>query len=223
MVGLSDSYCVPCSGKAEPLVLLVPGLGGSGPDHWQSYWERELACERVDLGRWDDPHRNTWVNKLNLAIHRARRPVILVAHSLGCHVVAWWNEYERPGAGSPVLGALLVAPPDVEGDGVIDPRLARFAPVMRTPLPFPSIVAASRDDPYMAFGRSRRLARIWKSRFIDAGWLGHINAESGIGSWPFGQFLLRQLKSELAREPVPVRGPHHAALAAARLEIAERW
>ena len=63
---------------------------------------------------WDDPHRNTWVNKLNLAIYKAGRPVILVAHSLACHVVAWWNEYERPGADSPVLGALLVAPPEVE-------------------------------------------------------------------------------------------------------------
>src|SRR5512139_258866 len=93
----------------EPLVLLVPGLGDSGPHHWQSYWERELpAAARVELGRWDDPHRNTWVNQLNLAIHKAGRPVILVAHSLACHVVAWWTEYERPAADGPVRGALLV-------------------------------------------------------------------------------------------------------------------
>ena len=56
----------------EPLILLVPGLNDSGPDHWQSRWERNHAnAHRVDLGMWDDPHRNTWVNKLNLAIHRA--------------------------------------------------------------------------------------------------------------------------------------------------------
>ena len=77
------------SGDADPLVLLVPGLNDSGPNHWQTHWERDVpGCERVDLGRLDDPHRNTWVNKLNLAIHQAGRPVILVAHSLGCHVVA---------------------------------------------------------------------------------------------------------------------------------------
>jgi predicted alpha/beta hydrolase family esterase len=112
-----------------------------------------------------------------------------------------------------VRGALLVAPPEVEERG-LDPRLARFAPVMRTPLPFPSILAASRDDQYIGFGRARRLARIWKSRFVDAGWLGHINADSSIGNWPFGQFLLRQLKHAFEPEPVPVvRGRHHAALA----------
>ena len=190
----------PRAATAEPLVLLVPGLNDSGPDHWQSHWERERGeCARVDLGSWDDPNRNLWVNRLNLAIHRAGRPVILVAHSLACHVVAWWAEYERPAAGGPVLGALLVAPPEVEHDG-IDPRLARFAPVMPRALPFPTIVAASRDDPWIAFGRARRLARIWRSRFVDAGWLGHINADSGIRDWPFGQFLLRQLTA--AAEPL---------------------
>ena len=65
------------------------------------------GCARVELGAPDQPHRNTWVNRLNLAIHRAGRPVILVAHGLGCHAVAWWNEYERPSAEGPVQGALL--------------------------------------------------------------------------------------------------------------------
>ena len=188
----------------DPLTLLVPGLNDSGPDHWQTHWEREFEdTARVDFGSWDDPHRNSWVNRLNLAIHRAGRPVILVAHSLGCHAVAWWNEYERPDADGPVQGALLVAPPEVEDKGV-DGRLARFAPVMRTAFPFPTIVAASRNDPYIRFDRARRLARVWKSRFVDAGWLGHINAESDIHSWPFGQFLLRQLKSAIEPLAVPL-------------------
>src|SRR5690606_8449638 len=105
------------------------------------------------------------------AIHKARRPVFLVAHSLACHLVSWWSEYEQPGHDGPVRGALLVAPPEVE-KGEVDPRLARFARVLKNPLPFPSILAASRDDPYIGFDRARRLARIWKSRFVDAGWLG---------------------------------------------------
>lgn len=199
----------------DPLILLVPGLDDSGPRHWQSLWERESAdCTRVALGMWSDPQRNTWVNRLNLAIHRATRPVILVAHSLGCHAVAWWAEYERPGLGGPVAGALLVAPPDVEQDAA-DPRLARFAPVVRRALPFPSILAASRDDPFIEFGKARRLARIWKSRFVDAGWLGHINADSGIDGWPFGRFLLRQLKAQVQVPAAPLLpgGSYEAALA----------
>lgn len=186
----------------EPLVLIVPGLADAGPDpdHWQAHWERQMpGCARVELGAPDQPHRNTWVNRLNLAIHRAGRPVILVAHGLGCHAVAWWNEYERPSAEGPVQGALLVAPPDVE-HGEADSRLAGFAPVMRTPMPFPTIVAASRDDPRISFPRARRLARIWKSRFVDAGWLGQIDGGSDVRDWPFGQFLLRQLKT--AAEPL---------------------
>ncbi|MFM5907494.1 MAG: RBBP9/YdeN family alpha/beta hydrolase [Novosphingobium sp.] len=191
-----------------PLVLLVPGLNNSGPDHWQTRWERELPqSQRVELGMWDNPHRNTWVNQLNLAIHRAGRPVILVAHSLGCHAVAWWAEYERPAFGDPVVGALLVAPPDVEGHD-IDPRLKRFAPLAGGRLPFRSIVAASRNDPYATFGLAKRFARKWGSRLVDAGPIGHINASSGIGSWPYGQFLLGQLidQARPSRPPLLANG-----------------
>lgn len=204
------------SDDIEPTILIVPGLNNSGPDHWQSHWERDIEdCRRVELGDWDDPKRNKWVNRLNLAIHRTGRPVVLVAHSLGCHAVAWWNEYERPEPGGPVVGALLVAPPEVEA-GPVDPRLARFAPIMRQPFPFPTILAASRDDPYISFGRARRLARIWKSRFLDAGWLGHINADSSIGAWPFGKFLLDQLKWTIRPWQPPYQsGPNYSALAGA--------
>jgi predicted alpha/beta hydrolase family esterase len=178
---------------SEPIVLLVPGLNDSGPGHWQTRWERERDdCRRVELGRWADPIRNMWVNKLNLELQRASRPVVLVAHSLGCHAVAWWAEYEQPDYGHPVIGALLVAPPDVE-DPAADPRLRRFAPVPETELPFPAIVVASRDDPYMPIGKARKLARTWNAQFADAGYAGHINAASQMGDWPFGQFLLSRL------------------------------
>lgn len=177
----------------KPMILLVPGLNDSGPDHWQSCWERELQdCAKVDLGMWADPHRNTWVNKINLAIHKAGRPVVLVAHSLGCHAVAWWAEYERPARGSPVVGALLVAPPDVEG-AQVDLRLRRFAPFVDRRLPFDTTVVASQNDPYATFGQAKRMARKWGSRLIDAGPLGHINADSGLRNWPYGRYLLEQL------------------------------
>lgn len=188
----------PAEPSSDPLILIVPGLSNSGPGHWQSLWEQELPnCHRVDLGMWDEPHRNTWVNKLNLAIHAAKRPVILVAHSLGCHAVAWWAAYERPGIGHPVAGALLVAPPDVEGDKA-DPRLARFAPLVPTPLPFRSILAATSNDSYASFGQAKRMARKWGSRLVDAGPIGHINADSDIGDWPYGKYLLNHLLTETA-------------------------
>jgi len=189
----------------EPLVLLVPGLENSGPGHWQSIWERQRGdCERVELVMWDEPHRNTWVNQLNLAIRSADRPVVLVAHSLGCLAVAWWAQLEQPGADSRVIGALLVAPPDVDVSP-LDDRLTAFSPTPSQPLPFPSILVGSRNDPYLGYRSARRLARTWGSRFADAGSIGHINAASEIGDWPFGQFLLEQLLSA-ARPAVPAPG-----------------
>lgn len=189
--------------QQEPILLIVPGLNDSGPTHWQSIWEREHDdCSRVDLGTWDQPQRNAWVTRLNAAINAASRPVILVAHSLGCHAVAWWSELEQP-LSNKVVGALLVAPPEVE-DAPIDPRLARFAPIARTRLPFPSILVASRNDPYAGFGRAKRMARIWGSKLVDAGPLGHINASSGINDWPYGRYLLRKLVTAVTPAPTPL-------------------
>lgn len=177
----------------EPLVLTVPGLNNSGPAHWQTLWEQQRGdCRRVELGMWDKPHRNTWVNKLNLAIRNANRPVVLAAHSLGCIAVAWWAHFEGREAASRVTGALLVAPPDVDFFP-LDPRLETFAPTPGHELPFPSILVGSRNDPYMGFRTAQRLAKTWGSRFADAGASGHINADSQIGDWQFGQFLLGQL------------------------------
>jgi pimeloyl-ACP methyl ester carboxylesterase len=120
---------------ATPLVLTVPGLFNSGPGHWQTIWETQRPDTiRVDLGMWDQPHRNTWVNQLNLAIHAAGRPVVLAAHSLGCIAVAWWAMLE-PQAASLVRGALLVAPPEVDFFPR-DPRVGSFAPVPAQPRPF---------------------------------------------------------------------------------------
>lgn len=185
----------------EPLVLLVPGLDNSGPDHWQSHWERgRTDCRRVELGLWDRPHRNTWVNQLNLAIRQAGRPVVLVAHSLGCLAVAWWAQLERPGRDGPVRAALLVAPPAVD-HAPLDPRLCGFAPTPRAPLPFPALLVASRNDPYMAFPAARRLARDWRCGLVDAGRAGHINAAAGLGDWPFGQDLLARLAAGEAIAP----------------------
>jgi predicted alpha/beta hydrolase family esterase len=181
------------SGEQTPAVLLIPGLHGSGPGHWQSIWEQQFPdCTKVDLGGWDDPHRNTWINKLNLAIYRAGRPVVLVAHSLGCLVAAWWARFEQREWARPVVGALMVAPPEVDFFP-LDERLSRFAPTPNERLPFPSRLIASRDDPWIGFRTAEILARSWGSTFVDAGDVGHVNAESGLGDWSFGREQLALL------------------------------
>src|SRR5438128_2055695 len=101
--------------NGSPTILTVPGYGGSGPDHWQTIWERTRGdCHRVELGLWSSPRRNPWVTTLDQAIRTARAPVVLVAHSLGCLAVAWWAALAGQTWAWPVAGALLVAPPDVD-------------------------------------------------------------------------------------------------------------
>ena len=177
----------------RPLILTIPGLGGSGPGHWQSVWEQTRGdTVRVDLGMWDTPHRNAWVTKLDQAIRTADAPIILAAHSLGCLAVAWWAELAGQPWGWPVAGAMLVAPPDVDRTAACE-AIRGFSPTPRTLLPFPSIVVASDEDPYATVQRSFDMAREWGSHFIDIGAHGHINAESDLSAWREGQALLERL------------------------------
>jgi predicted alpha/beta hydrolase family esterase len=181
--------------KHDPLILIVPESAESSPQHWQTRWERSRAdCRRLDLGMWDAPHRNTWVNKLNLAVYRAERPVLLVGHGLGCLTIAWWAEYERPAADA-VVGALLVAPPDPDLSDA-DPRLAKFGAAPRQPLPFPAIVVASADDPGCSLPSAIALAGDWDCRFTEAGAAGHLDAASRVGDWTLGQRLLDRMLRE---------------------------
>src|SRR3546814_10263982 len=64
--------------------------------------------------------------------------VILVAHSLGCIAVAWWAALERPPFGSPLAGARLVAPPDVDTVSM-DGRLTAFGPAPKYCCLFPPL------------------------------------------------------------------------------------
>jgi uncharacterized protein len=171
-------------------VLLIPGLWNSGPEHWQSYWERERPdCRRVEQSNWETPHRVDWVQALDRAILGAGGDVVLAAHSLGCATVAHWSATADASTRGKVRGALLVAPSDVEAPQYPEGTVG-FRPMPLERLPFPTIVVASRDDIWVAFERAESFARSWGSRFVDAGARGHINSESGLGVWPEGLALL---------------------------------
>ncbi len=193
-----------------PTVLTVPGLNGSGPSHWQTLWEQSRPdTARVELGLWSRPLRNAWVTKLDQAIRQAQAPVVLAAHSLGCLAVAWWAQLSGQPYGWPVAGALLVAPADVDRQGA-PPELQGFAPAPRFSLPFPSLVVASTDDPWVSIERAHSMAVDWGSHFIDAGAQGHLNAASGIGWWEEGQELLDRVISASGDGRGHIRHPSDA-------------
>jgi len=171
-------------------VLVLPGYADSGPDHWQTLWERRHGYVRVEQDDWLMPERDVWVATLERAVCAASGRVVLVAHSLGCALVAHWA---RGGSTDRVRAALLVAPADI--DRVRDElrEVASFAPVPMARLPFPSVVVASTTDPFVTTGRARAMAAAWGARLVDVGDAGHVNADAGIGEWTDGHRLLEEL------------------------------
>jgi predicted alpha/beta hydrolase family esterase len=176
-------------------MIVVPGLGGSGVEHWQSRWLRDRpGAVGVEQRDWDRPDRDEWVAELQATVERATGPVVLVAHSLGCHTVAHWAQrYDGR-----VRAALLAAPPDIDYSAAQGAPIGGFGPTPATTLPFPAVLAASSTDPWATIGWSRLLAEQWGARFVDVGDAGHVNVEAGLGPWPRGEELLRGLLAETA-------------------------
>lgn len=179
-------------------VLVLPGWQGSGPGHWQSRWEQLYGYTRVEQHDWDRPLRGDWTARLEeVLLDFPGPPPVLVAHSLGCLLVAAWAAHSRNTAR--VAGALLVAPPDVRTPA-LQPVLASWASLPLQALPFPSVVVASQDDPYCSVARSGELAQAWGAHRVDAGCAGHLNADSGLGDWPEGHAHLLKLLALTERQ-----------------------
>ena len=180
----------------HPTVVFVPGLRDHVPDHWQTLLQRRLARSACvpRVGK-EVLSCSAWVELLEATIAGVGGPVVLAAHSAGVMItVHWARKFRRT-----VQGALLATPPDFATPRPAGyPTLETLAqngwtPVPRDPLPFPSVVAASRNDPMGGFPRVAALAADWGSRLVDAGEVGHLNAASGFGEWPEAAGLLHAL------------------------------
>lgn len=176
-------------------VLVLPGWQNSGPGHWQSLWEAAHGYQRVEQHDWMQPLRGDWIARLEEVVLESTEPVVLVAHSLGCMLTAAWAAHSRNT--QRVKAALLVAPPDVDREEVRQ-LLTSWAPVPLLRLPFRSVLIASSRDPYCRPDRAREFAAAWGSELIDAGPLGHLNADSGLGDWPDAHQQLQALMNSAA-------------------------
>lgn len=175
---------------AKVTTIILPGIGDSGPAHWQSLWQAQTpSCRRFAPGDWDRPQLDDWLAALDRAIDEAAEagdgPPLLIAHSLACLLVAH-GAVRLKGR---IRGAFLVAPPDPQS-AAFPAEAASFAAVPRAPLAFPALVVASSDDAYADLAYALNLAADWRAGFVEAGALGHINAASGVGAWKQGRDLL---------------------------------
>ena len=184
------------SGFVTPTILIVPGLRDHVPEHWQTLLEQKLpnAKSVPRIGR-DKLSCAAWVAKLYESLAAIDGPVILVAHSAGVMIVVHWAMRNR----RLIKGALLAAPPDFESplperyptQDVL--RENGWLPTPRARLPFPSIVAASANDPLARYERAEGLAHAWGSEIVNIGNVGHLNPASGYGEWPPAERFIREL------------------------------
>ncbi|WP_304641919.1 RBBP9/YdeN family alpha/beta hydrolase [Pseudomonas sp.] len=174
--------------------LIIPGWQGSGPDHWQSHWHRTLPnATRVEQRDWLWPQLPDWVQALDREISIDDRPVVLIAHSLGCITVAHWAAQASARSLLQIRAALLVAPADVERATCPLP-LRNFAPIPRTALPFPSLLIGSDNDRAASAERAVELANVWGSTAVILGGAGHINTDTGFHRWDEGFGFLYRLQ-----------------------------
>jgi predicted alpha/beta hydrolase family esterase len=179
---------------SEADILILPGLGNSGPEHWQRRWAEKLQTAKVvEQDNWERPQLGVWRRTIERSIMMSTRPVVLIAHSLGVSAAVHVAQHLKD---TKVRGAFLVSPPDHEGTE-IPPEAAGFNHVPRDPLPFPSLLVASTNDPLCSVERAVDLATAWGSELHFAGAAGHINAASGHGPWPEGLLMFTRLMQRL--------------------------
>lgn len=168
--------------------IIQPGWMNSGRDHWQSHWERVLQAKRVNNSNWDEPVLEDWIKGLEQAVQTCSKPVVVIAHSLGCATLAHYAlRFPRT-----IHAALLVAPADVERENAPS-TLNKFAPLPLSQFDFPSRIIASTNDPFCHSKRAEQFANAWGSDLVYLVGAGHINATSGHMEWNSGLEELRSL------------------------------
>ena len=172
-------------------ILLMPGLYNSGPEHWQTLWQKEFGFTRLEQKDWETPRCEDWVASLEETVSKSKGGLILLAHSLACVLVAQWAAQAIASVGK-VKAAMLVAPSDTERAD-FPAGTTGFAPISMRRLPFRGMVVASMNDRYTPFWRATDMADAWGSELINAGDCGHITTVDGYGPWPEGLRLLDEL------------------------------
>ena len=174
-------------------VLIVPRLGGAGEGDWPSRWRAKLSTARmIAPGEAVAARPEAWTDAIAEAVGAAKRPVLFVGQGLGSAAVA---SAAFALGGADVRGAFLVAPPDREGlERIAGPSWT----LPRAPLPWPSVVVASRSDPDSDYDAVAAIASDWGAELIDAGHAGGLDEASGHGPWPEGLMRLAGFIKKLA-------------------------
>jgi predicted alpha/beta hydrolase family esterase len=170
--------------------LVLHGLGGSIDGHWQEWLTRELRKRgnRVwfpQFPQWDHPDKETWLNCLDETINEIPDdgPLVVITHSLGCIL---WIHYASQRNARKVDRLIMVCPPSNQLD---QEEIQNFFPLpvdkthLRT-IAQKSFLILSTNDPFLPQGELQQYFEYHIPCLILPG-QGHINIQSGYGSWPW--------------------------------------
>ena len=172
--------------------IVLHGLGGSGPEHWQSWLYKELldAGENVyypTLPDYDDPHKDEWIQTLEDTFHTISSDhITVVAHSLGCILWLQFALKNNQMIKNRVKRVMLVAPPSPYLEHEI---IQRFFPL---PVKGKEAIQSyehtlqiqSTNDPYCSVEDSQYFKNLGIKQLLVVN-KGHINIDSGFGEWPW--------------------------------------
>jgi uncharacterized protein len=168
--------------------VIVPGVGGSEYNHWQSWLQRQLAsCSRVQQNDWNNPVLEQWIAQFVNTVSNIEDDLQIIAHSFGC-LTTVAALAQHPELNSKVKNLVLVAPANPARFG--DQGFARNSTndykeyFHQLSINVPTTLIISENDPWLSFSDAEELAKSWKLNPINLGKVGHINVASGFGAFP---------------------------------------
>ena len=168
--------------------VIVPGVGGSEHDHWQSWLQRQLkSCSRVQQQDWNKPVLHEWIEQFVKTVQAIQEPIQIVAHSFGClTTVAALAQHPELNQNIKNLVLVALANPARFGDaGFARESQNDYQQYFhQVKLQVPTQMIISENDPWLNFQDALQLAKAWKIRPKNLGQVGHINVASGFGPFP---------------------------------------
>jgi len=168
--------------------LIIHGLGGSGPDHWQTWLYHELTNRNMNVcyptfSNFDTPDKEVWLRELSdcLSTIPHNHTLTVITHSLGC--LLWLHHLETETIRN-AEQAILVAPPSP----TITLKSAKS--FYHPPLNSSHLVKGAKEtvfvhstnDPYCSIKDAELYTKLGAKSIIFPN-MGHINTESGYGRW----------------------------------------
>lgn len=168
--------------------LILHGLGGSGPDHWQTWLYHELIkygeqAYYPDFPEPDHPIKNDWLERLHMILSEIPEEdeLIVVAHSLACIL---WFHYATSSPKRKANKAILVSPPSLHTNfdavNTFFPLPTRLSDSSKGAEK--TVIIQSSNDPYCCVEDTIYYQDLGIPH-VTLPKMGHINTESGQGPW----------------------------------------